>query len=128
VKLQRPRPIHSPVDIKIPLYFSFDLLTDPLIVNSYKPPLIRAAIFTIISTHNNQGNQTKNAGSARPNPTHKPNAPNTNARSLLPIGPWYCRGAPTIGPSAPVISDKAANQITANIPKGEKGAIKQNGR
>ncbi len=37
----------------------------------------------------------------------------TNARSLLPIGPSYRRGAPTITATTPVISEIAERKMTA---------------
>lgn len=42
-----------------------------------------------------------------------PQAPNTNARSLLPMGPSYRREAPTMTPHTPTNSVNQASKTTA---------------
>ena len=61
-------------------------------------------------------------------PSQSPSAPNTKARSLLPIGPSYWRGLPTIGPRAPAISEIAERKMTAPTLPQPKGATTTKGR
>src|SRR5262245_12346799 len=54
---------------------------------SASPRRTRLTMLTAISTATTGSNHASHAGSAPPRPTHSPSAPNTRARSLLPIGP-----------------------------------------
>src|SRR5260221_14339067 len=72
-------------------------------------------------------NQTSHAGIGADDPIHRPSAPNSTARSLLPIGPSYRRPSPKVVPSAPANSVMIDNTITTPTPVGPKGATNANG-
>src|SRR5262245_59989476 len=86
---------------------------------------IVAARSRAINLGNNHATQS---GRSPMTAIHNAIAPNTNARSLLPIGPSYRRDEPIITTTTPAISEIAASTITTPIQTASNPGIQAKGR